>query len=375
MKKKIIGLTSLFLCFQIISITAYAQRTIQLGSGILLGNAIPINSDYFYSYTQAIYTKSEMNAAGATTAGTISKIRYQTVNVTPSVTWDYWTIYIRHTTVDSFVTETDWVPVSNLNQVYEASLPLLNVSQANTWMELTLSSPFHWNGTDNIVIAVDENRPLGNIQWQYWRSYQPTTGPGYARGLYYGTDVNNPNPVSPPAATSISQNIPQVQFEFTPDGTLPVTFGSVSAKSTASGLQVNWQTFNETNVDHFEVLVSTDGENFKSIGKLASKGINGNSSDKLNYSFLLPVTDLQDKMSFAYIPFLFAVGLLLTFINRRTKQWVGAPLIFVLVISGFSCRKHQGEVLIRSGRIFIKIQQTDKDGAKSSSSTVKAQID
>lgn len=376
MKKLLISIKTLLLLFQLTSaLTAEAQINIQLGSGTLWNNAIPLNSDAFYSYTQAIYTRGEMISAGATTAGMISKIRYKTVNVTPCGTWDYWTVYMGNTTVDSFVLQTDWRPVNTMNKVFQMSLPLIDVSQANSWVELTLDTPFHWNGTGNIVIAVDENRPMGNVQWQYWQGYTATTAPGYGRGLHYSTDFFNPDPVAPPAGQVIS-NIPQIQFEFTPDGTLPVTFGPLSAKTTSAGLQVNWQTFSEKNVDHFGVLVSSDGKHFKQIGELASKGVNGNSSAKLDYGFFLSVADLNSRMSFAYIPAVFAISLLLIFVNRGNKRWVLGPLIFVLVISSFSCRKdQQSEALTGLRQLFVKIEQVDKDGTRSSSAIVKAQTD
>ncbi|MGN7786485.1 hypothetical protein ACTJIJ_18275 [Niabella sp. 22666] len=376
MKKLLKSIKPLLLLFQLIfAATAEAQINIQLGSGTLWNTAIPLNSDYYYSYTQAIYSRNEIIAAGATTAGTISKIRYKTVNVTPSGTWDYWTVYMGNTTVDSFVLQTDWRPLNTMNKVFEMSLPLIDASQANSWIELTLDTPFHWNGTDNIVIAVDENRPMGNVQWQYWQGYTPTTTPGYGRGLCYSTDFFNVDPAVPPAG-QVAQNIPQIQFEFTPDGTLPVTFGSLSAKVTNSGLRVNWQTLSEKNVDHFEVLASTDGKHFDSIGQMASQGIDGNSSTKLDYNFFLSATDLNSKISFAYVSAIFAISLLLILASRRNKWWLAGPLIFTFVISSFSCRKdQQNEVLNTSRQIFIKIEQVDKDGTKSSSSIIKAQND
>ncbi|MCH5684344.1 hypothetical protein LWM68_08730 [Niabella sp. W65] len=61
------------------------------------------------------------------------------------------------------------------------AITLINASQANSWLELTLDTPFHWNGTGNIVVAVDENAPNGNVQ-QNWAAYLPTNTPGYGRG-------------------------------------------------------------------------------------------------------------------------------------------------------------------------------------------------
>lgn len=376
MKKLLNSIKTLLLLFQLTSaLTAEAQINIQLGSGTLWNNAIPLNSDAFYSYTQAIYTRGEMITAGATTAGTISKIRYKTVNVTPCGTWDYWTVYMGNTTVDSFVLQTDWRPVNTMNKVFQMSLPLIDVSQANSWVELTLDTPFHWNGTGNIVIAVDENRPMGNVQWQYWQGYTATTAPGYGRGLHYSTDFFNPDPGAPPAGQVIS-NIPQIQFEFTPDAILPVTFGSVSARQYNSTLKVNWRTLFEKNVDHFEVMVSADGKHFASVGQLPSQAPDGNSSEKLEYSFSISSEHLNGKMGLASISAILALSILLIITNRRNRRWIAGPLILVFGILHFSCVKDKSAAAIKAAEnVFVRIDQVDKDGGKSSSTIVQAYRD
>lgn len=375
MKKLPHGIAPLLLLFQLaFSLTAEAQINIQLGSGTLSNTAIPLNSDAFYSYTQAIYSRNEMIAAGATTAGTISKIRYKTVNVTPCGTWDYWTVYMGNTSVDSFVLQTDWRPLNTMNKVFQMSLPLINVSQANSWVELTLDTAFHWNGTDNIVIAVDENRPMGNIQWQFWQGYTPTTTPGYGRGLYYSTDFFNPDPAVPPAG-QVASNIPQIQFEFTPDGILPVTFGYVYAKLINSALEVNWQTLSEKNVDHFEVMVSADGKHFASAGQLLSQAPDGNSSEKLEYSFSISSVDLNSQMGLASISAVLILSLLFIIINSRNRRWIAGPLIFVFAISGLSCNKDKSGPVRKVEKAFVRIDQVDKDGARSSSTIVQAYRD
>lgn len=58
-------LIALSLILPIVSsiVTANAQATIQIGSGTLQGNVNPLNTDYYYNYTQTIYKHSEMVAA------------------------------------------------------------------------------------------------------------------------------------------------------------------------------------------------------------------------------------------------------------------------------------------------------------------------
>lgn len=80
-------------------------------------------------------------------------------------------------------------------------------------------------------------------------------------------------------------------------------------------------------------------------------------------------------MSFTYVPVIFAIGLLLIFVNRRNNRWIVAPLFFVFVVC-FSCQKHQpDEFFNASEHLFVKIEQVDKDGKRSSTSIIKVDKD
>lgn len=73
----------------------------------------------------------------------------------------------------------------------------------------------------------------------------------------------------------------------TTDGcnTLPVIFGTFSAKAGANGVDLNWQTITERNNRHFEVERSTDALKFSSVGVVLTKAIDGNHQGPLNYQF------------------------------------------------------------------------------------------
>ena len=63
---------------------------------------------------------------------------------------------------------------------------------------------------------------------------------------------------------------------------LPVTLTSVKAYQKNAGVQVEWTTQQESNMDRYEVERSQDGQQFTSIGSVKAKG---NSNVVLNYSF------------------------------------------------------------------------------------------
>lgn len=64
---------------------------------------------------------------------------------------------------------------------------------------------------------------------------------------------------------------------------LPAKLGDFTAVQKPSGVQLNWETLTEQNTAYFDVEKSTDGVNFKSIGRVNAKG---NSTNRQPYSYL-----------------------------------------------------------------------------------------
>ena len=63
---------------------------------------------------------------------------------------------------------------------------------------------------------------------------------------------------------------------------LPVEMVALHAIGMEAGNLISWQTVSENNNDYFEILKSTNGSDFYSIGKIQG---NGNSSEIINYDF------------------------------------------------------------------------------------------
>ena len=97
-------------------------------------------------------------------------------------------------------------------------------------------------------------------------------------------------------------------------GTLPVALGMFNAgnSNNNNSVALSWKTLTESNVDHFSIRRSTDGSNFKEIGKITAAG---NSSSPLLYRFTddnlgsqykyiyyeLVTVDIDQKESFSEI--------------------------------------------------------------------------
>ncbi|MBS1653626.1 MAG: T9SS type A sorting domain-containing protein [Bacteroidetes bacterium] len=90
---------------------------------------------------------------------------------------------------------------------------------------------------------------------------------------------------------------------------LPVKFGTVTAASKGSGVEVNWQVYSESNVSHYEVERSSDGMNFNTIGLVVAKNIDGQLSYNLNDAspvngtgfYRIKSVDLDGKAAYSVI--------------------------------------------------------------------------
>ncbi|MBS1570774.1 MAG: hypothetical protein JST62_00050, partial [Bacteroidetes bacterium] len=126
-------------CTMLITSWAFAQNTVQLGSGTGSSSFFPNYYYYNYSYSQTIYTAAEMTAQGAV-AGDITKIRYKPTASVATTNWKDWVIYMTTSSKSTFSSKTDWIPVGNMTKVFDSTIPASIT--ANEWMELTLSSAF-----------------------------------------------------------------------------------------------------------------------------------------------------------------------------------------------------------------------------------------
>lgn len=174
-----------FLC----SWTNFAQVIVGPQSGTT--NAMPISSCLAYSYSQQLIYQSDINA----TAGDITSISFyfDRTTSTSNSSSAGWTIYMGHTTKTEFSNNDDWLPIAELTQVY---IGTVTYPAAGNQMLITFDTPFPYNNTDNLVVAVDENQPGFDCSNYFGKT--PAMGAG--RSIYYRSDTENPDPASPPTA-------------------------------------------------------------------------------------------------------------------------------------------------------------------------------
>lgn len=190
-----------------LSATATAQTTTEtFATETGTAEWLPIYGLRTYSYSQQLYYPANFpNAAGHSSL--ITKIRFYYVSGNSAVN-DDWTVYLGTTSQNVFTSSsTSWIPTSQMTQAFSGTVTF---PAANNWLEITLATPFVWDGVSNLVVGVDENKPgSGATLFQ-------KTEVGSGRAIYYGSASTNPNPASPPFPTGTHGHVPNLQLELLP---------------------------------------------------------------------------------------------------------------------------------------------------------------
>lgn len=189
MKRKLLPLLLL------VSGLAGAQITIGTGTAVdsNAGLSTPISNWYATSLSQFIYLASEINASG-----TITSLQFKLDEVNPLTNSnDQISVWVGHTTKSAYTpvvspTGADWIPISGQTQVMNNG----SLTLSGTTATFTFSTPFAYNGTDNLVVTVDANEPGDDGSDPLWLQ----TPSGTVRSLMIRTDndANNADPANPP---------------------------------------------------------------------------------------------------------------------------------------------------------------------------------
>ena len=169
-----------------------------VGTGTSYSNSYgPVNDYWNYGYRQIIYPAASIGASG-----TISSIAFQYQYSTAMSYKNNVTIYMGHTSLSTFSSSTDWININSLEPVYSGPM---NCSQG--WNTFTLNTPFDYNGTDNLVMAILDNS--GSYDGSSYAFYY-STGSGNVQ-LYLQND-NSPYDPNSPGSGSTSSYYPNTQF-------------------------------------------------------------------------------------------------------------------------------------------------------------------
>ncbi|MFZ4399511.1 MAG: GEVED domain-containing protein [Bacteroidales bacterium] len=231
---------------------------ITIGNGTSVDMNLPIEPYYGYTYSQSLY-----NASFLQTSGIISKISYYAVS-TSGYGPDNFRIYMGNSTKTSFSSSTDWEPVSNLTLVYDGTL---TVPAGGGWIELTLTTPFNYNGLGSLVVGAKEFTTGYHNSGDDFQCTQYPNGGNVS--IVYFNDNTIPDPASPPTANGISNYLPNTKFLLTSSLSLTQDAGISQIINPAGGVTAN-SAFNvEAKIKNFgnsvltkaTVKYSVDGNN------------------------------------------------------------------------------------------------------------------
>lgn len=136
-------LTAILACMAMTS--SLLAEVVTVGTAKNQNTINPYVNSWPYSTTQTIYTASEIGGAID-----IEGIAYNVAS-TGKLQTSSVEIYMGHTTKSHFSSDSDYLPVSAMTLVYSGA-PIIAAQKG--WEMMPLSTPFAYNGSDNLVVMV-----------------------------------------------------------------------------------------------------------------------------------------------------------------------------------------------------------------------------
>ena len=130
---------------------------IAIGNGSSTDSYLPSYSYYNYSYSQQLYTADELG--GATTFNSIS------FHISSFSEGRNLLIYMKHTNASSIG---DGISAAGAQQVYTHNGV---TSMHQGWNTFTLTTPFEYNGTDNLLVVVIDRTGSYSSPYNYWTGH------------------------------------------------------------------------------------------------------------------------------------------------------------------------------------------------------------
>ena len=167
------------IAFLAIALMAKAQ-TITIGEGNGMTDVVPYNTFYNYSFTEQIFLASEIEYAGNIKAVSFRlAYSYNTEHTSDIV------VCLKNVPRSGFEDTSDYEPVTEEDIVFSG--PWAIPADYDGWITIDFDTPFAYNGTDNLLIAVDENSEDYAIRY-----FRYTDTPNSV--LSYCSDIWNLNP-------------------------------------------------------------------------------------------------------------------------------------------------------------------------------------
>ena len=131
---------------------SFAQTTITIGTGTSSDHTFPFNNNFRNSWNEMIYPASDI-----TERGYITSLGFDVSSVADGYMCNTLTIYMGVTSNEAHNSNTDWLPMDALTEVY--SVTDWALPTAIGWLTFDLDNPFQYESNDNLVIVVSKTMP------------------------------------------------------------------------------------------------------------------------------------------------------------------------------------------------------------------------
>ena len=167
--------------------TIETAEYLQVGTGTEESEDLPTNTNYSYSYSQQLFLAYEMGGPR-----TIYTVSFSYSGNSNSEFYRNLKLYMGHTSSYEYDLGNDWVRSNLLNVSSQNVL----IDEESGLITFVLRTPFNYNGTDNLVVAVRDNTgeyvsPIkfqcSNIEYQSAMSSSNDWNAIYDLGSEYGT--------------------------------------------------------------------------------------------------------------------------------------------------------------------------------------------
>ena len=163
---------------------------IVIGSGTDTHNYLPSASSGKYALSQQIYTADEIGMAGI-----ISSIEFYNAGTEKTRSYD---IYLVQTDKESYTSYSDLIAVSGDDKVFSGSVTMVS----GAWTTITFNIPFAYDGTNNILLVVDDNTGTAD-NGMSCRVFTSAIGD---EAIYlYSTSDSNYDPTNPNISGSVGR--------------------------------------------------------------------------------------------------------------------------------------------------------------------------
>lgn len=185
-----------------ITLMAKAQ-TITIGEGTALNSQVPTNTFYSNSLTEQLFFSNEIEFAG-----NIKAIRFRIAYSYSTPRTSDIEVYMKHVSKNKFSDPDDCESFTPRDKVYAGQWTI--PADTDDWIAIDFDTPFAYNGSDNLLIAINEH--IDNFTIRYFKATETEN-----RVLSYFSDDQAPDPCNPSSFTGtkeVLQQRPNIKLVF-----------------------------------------------------------------------------------------------------------------------------------------------------------------